>query len=230
MANQQLIDALTALINGIQNQQDAQAVQHQEQQATMTAQQNAHQAALLVQHGQQQEAIAAQQLVQQNRHEALLQQLHGQNNFHGPMATTLATISNYSGSPEDDLVEWETTLFRAAEVDGWDDAMLRRVAISKLTRTALAWQGQTGHTLMTWDDWIGGLRALFNPQLSLTEWILKVESRRQAQGETGVQYALDKAKLCRRCPVAIAEQNIIPYLVRGLNRPDQAAAYFNPAC
>ncbi len=192
MENQQIIDALTALVNGIQNHQNAQAVQHQQQQA----------------------AIAAQQLEQQNRHDALLQQLQGQNNNHGPRATTLATIPNYSGSPEDDLVDWEATLYRAAEVDDWDEAMLRRVAISKLTRTALTWQGQTGHTLLTWDDWIGGLRALFNPQLSMPEWILKVESRRQVQGETSAQYALDKAKLCRRYPVAIAEQDIISEIAK----------------
>lgn len=213
MDNQQIIEALTALVTGIQNQQNAQALQHQE-----------HQAALVLQQGQQQAAMAAQQLAQQNRHDALLQHLQGNNNVQGPRATTLATIPNYSGSPEDDLVDWEATLYRAAEVDDWDEAMLRRVAISKLTRTALTWQGQTGHALMTWDDWIGGLRALFSPQLSLPEWILKVEGRRQAQSETGAQYAIDKAKLCRRCPVPIAEQDIIPYLVRGLNRPDQAAA------
>jgi len=168
--------------------------------------------------------MAAQQLAQHGVHQQWLLQLQDQNNNRGPRATTLATIPNYSGDPTNDLADWEATLNRAAVVDEWDQAMLRRVAISKLTGPALTWQNQTGHAVGLWNDWIVALRAMFHPQLSIAEWVLKVESKRQLPGESGAQYAMDKVKICRLCPIVLAEQDMIPYLIRGLHRPEQAAA------
>lgn len=55
-----------------------------------------------------------------------------------------------------------------------------------------------------------------------------VESRRQVPGESGAQYALEKARLCRRCPIQLAEADIVPYLLRGLLRPEHASVLMNP--
>lgn len=43
-------------------------------------------------------------------------------------------------------------------------------------------------------------------------------------GESGSQYAMDKVKICRMGPIVLTELDMIPYLIRGLNRPEHAAA------
>jgi len=60
--------------------------------------------------------------------------------------------------------------------------------------------------------------------MALTEWSLLVESRRQMPEELGSHYALAKARLCRRCPFPLAEQEVVIHLIRGLSRPEQVSA------
>jgi len=145
-------------------------------------------------------------------------------NNQGPRSSVTASIPSFSGSSHESLADWEAAIGRAAVADNWDDALRRRVAIGKLSGAALAWQEQTGHALVDWPDWIAGLRALFGPRMSLSQWCLLVEGKRQAPGESSVQYAIDKAKLCRLCPHALTEDEIVPYLIRGLYRPEQMTA------
>ena len=139
-------------------------------------------------------------------------------------SSTLAAIPTFSGGITESLADWEAAIARVSLAEGWEDPMKRQVAIGKLTGTALAWHHQTGHTLELWNDWLAGLRLLFQPRLSLTEWCLLVEGRRHIPGEHSAQYAMEKAKLCRLCPHPLNEADIVTYLVRGLSRPDHVSA------
>jgi len=102
--------------------------------------------------------------------------------------------------------------------------MKRRVAVTKLDGAALACHDHTGYALVEWNDWIAGVRALFQPRLSLMEWCLLVERRTQLAGESGVEYSMEKDKLFRLCPHQLQEQEKVDYLIRGLMKPDQRGA------
>ena len=142
----------------------------------------------------------------------------------GPRTATLTTIPIFTGAPHSvDLADWILSIDRAALADGWDNPMRRRVAIGKLGGHALGWHDSTGIDLATWQEWIAGLRLLFSPRLSMFDWCIRVENRRQLPGESGVEYVMDKSKICRLCPQAITEEEIIGYLIKGLNRPEQIA-------
>lgn len=67
-------------------------------------------------------------------------------------------------------------------------------------------------------------RSVFQPRLSLTEWCLLVEGRRQGPGEPIAQYALEKAKLCKLCPYRLSDADTVSYLIKGMGRPEHAAA------
>ena len=163
--------------------------------------------------------MAAQQQQQQ---QAQLQQLAGHQERLRTAAT--ATIPTFHGNKDECLTEWLALLNRVAVAEQWDDANKRRVAVSKLAGLAAQWHDQTGHDLVGWQAWQTQLRAMFEPRISLTEWCLLVETRRQLPGEAGAQYALEKARLCRRCPVHMEEADFVPYLIRGLAHAEHISA------
>ena len=161
-------------------------------------------------------------LANQQNHTAVLMAQFNQNQ--GPRAATMALIPTFSGRATDSLADWEEALSRAAVSDQWNDEMKRRAAVTKLDGAALAWHDHTGYALVEWNDWIAGIRALFQPRLSLTEWCLLVERRTQLAGESGVEYSMEKVKLFRLCPHQLQEQEKVDYLIWGLMKPDQRGA------
>lgn len=188
-----------------------------------------------------------QQLVQQRQladlHAAILtqQQLHQQmqvqyqallqNNEapldarRHPRTAACDRIATYAGLPSDKLDEWLDTVERVAEVEGWGELDKRRVAVSKVSGVAAQWHDRVGHDHLSWATWVEQLRAAFEPKLTMAEWGQLVERRKQIAGESGIQYALDKVRLCRRCPIELPEKDLIPYLIRGLGRPEHAAVF-----
>ncbi len=141
MADPAMIQALNAIVNGMQNHQNAMAQQTQQQQQAMAA---------------QQAAIAAQQTAQQIQHAQLLLQLQNQQNQQGPRPATLLTIPNFSGGPSDNFADCEAAIERATVADNWNLEMKRRMAISKLTGLALSWQdGKTKPASLFWDGGLG---------------------------------------------------------------------------
>lgn len=119
-------------------------------------------------------------------------------------------------------------LNQVATAEQWDEVNKRRVAIGKQVGVAAHWYDQSDHVFNTWLGWIAHLRATFEPQISLADWCLMVESRRQAPGESGAQYAFEKSRLCHRCPLQITEAEIVPYLARGNMRSEHASVLMNP--
>ncbi|KAI9555951.1 hypothetical protein GHT06_018493 [Daphnia sinensis] len=133
-------------------------------------------------------------------------------------------IPMFSGTPAENVDDWIADIERAALVEGWNENVKRRVAISKLGGVAKNWQDLTGNALANWVDWLARFEATFRPQLTLVEWGVKVEGRRQLPGESGAQYALEKAKLCKLCPHPLAEPEVVFYLIRGIQLVEQRSA------
>ena len=64
------------------------------------------------------------------------------------------------------------------------------------------------------------MRGAFEVQLTEGQWQALVEGRKQQPNETGAAYVLDKVKLCRRRSIPLTDVELIPFLIRGLHRPE----------
>ena len=53
-------------------------------------------------------------------------------------------------------------------------------------------------------------------ELSEGTWQTLIRNRGQLPEESGIQYALAKVALCRRRPTPMQEEDMIPFLIRGL--------------
>ncbi|KZS03674.1 Uncharacterized protein APZ42_033547 [Daphnia magna] len=133
-------------------------------------------------------------------------------------------IPMFSGTTAEDVDGWIADIDRVALVEGWNENVKRRAAISKLGGIAKNWQDLTGNALPHWEDWLERFEATFRPHLTLVEWGVKVEGRRQLPGESGEQYALEKAKLCRLCPHPLTEPEVVFYLIRCIQLVGQRSA------
>ncbi|KZS05614.1 Uncharacterized protein APZ42_031149 [Daphnia magna] len=133
---------------------------------------------------------------------------------------TLDTDVKYSGSTDESIQDWLQLVNRKALAENWGDVDKRRAAISSLFGKALNWQEEIGANIPQWDDWIDGLRRAFEIQLTEVQWQMMVEGRKQLPNEPGSTYALEKLKLCRRRAIPLADAKLIPYLIRGLYRPE----------
>jgi len=161
-------------------------------------------------------------LLEQNAQ--LLAHLGNQGANQGLRGSTMALIPTFSGRQSESLADWEASLNRGAVSDVWNDATRRRAAITKLAGAALAWHDHSGHELLNWNDWIGGLRQVFQPRLSLTDWCTMVTQRIRRPDETSVEYAMEKAKLLRLCPHDLPERDKVDHLIHGLLRMEQRSA------
>lgn len=202
MADQRLIDSLTALTGQMTLNQQTQAQAQQQLHNDLAAQ-----------------AAAIQQ--QQQAHQALLVQLAIPPPARGPRAAAVGLVQSYSGLTSESLADWLSVLNRTSVSEGWSDDMKRQVAIGKLSGPALQWHDLSGNQQATWPLWLAALEATFRPRLSLVEWCLQIERRVQLPSESGAQYALEKVKLCRLCPHQLADGDIVNYLSKGLIMPDQ---------
>ncbi|KZS06388.1 Uncharacterized protein APZ42_030171 [Daphnia magna] len=133
-------------------------------------------------------------------------------------------IPMFSGNPAEDVDDWIADIDRVALVEGWNENIKRRAVISKLGGIAKNWQDLTGNALPHWEDWLERFEATFRPHLTLVEWGVKIEGRRQLPGESGAQYALEKTKLCRLCPHPLKEPEVVFYLICGIQLVEQRSA------
>ncbi|KAK4030888.1 hypothetical protein OUZ56_024274 [Daphnia magna] len=117
---------------------------------------------------------------------------------------TLDTDMKYSGSTDDLIQDWLQLVNRKALAENWGTYMAKEI----------------GANIPQWDDWINGLRRAFEIQLTEGQWQMMVEGRKQLPNEPGSTYALDKVKLCRRRAIPLSDAELIPYLIRGLYRPE----------
>ncbi|KAI9555063.1 hypothetical protein GHT06_020363 [Daphnia sinensis] len=90
---------------------------------------------------------------------------------------------------------------RVAVAEGWTDAQRIQVAARRLLKTALDWHVHIGHTHATWNNWSQAFTANFSPRL-------------HKNGESGIEYALDKHKVLR----------MVAFLIDGLASWQHVAA------
>ena len=72
-----------------------------------------------------------------------------------------------------------------------------------------------------YDDWIQTLKRTFVRELSEGMWQALMQNRGQLPGESGTKYTLAKVALCRRRPTPMQEEEMIPFLIRGLYKLEQ---------
>ena len=137
-----------------------------------------------------------------------------------PVRAVLDPEVKFSGCVTESVTDWLQLVNRKALAENWGDDVKRRAAISTLFGKALTWQEEIGVNLLQWNDWIAGLRGAFEVQLTEGQWQALVEGRKQQPNETGSAYVLDKVKLCRRRSVPLTDVEMVPFLIRGLHRPE----------
>ena len=146
-----------------------------------------------------------------------------------PVPVTLDVGVKYSGGSSESLTEWLQLINRKATTQHWGDDERRRAAIGSLYGQALTWHDEIGVNIADWTDWVGGLRAAFETQLTESQWQTLVESRSQFATESGSTYVLEKLRICRRRSTPLTEPQMIPYLIRGLYNPaHQSVMMVNP--
>jgi hypothetical protein len=141
-----------------------------------------------------------------------------------PTASVVETISCFEGKIDDDVRSFVDHVERVATSEGWTADHRLQVAIRRLKGTALQWHLQSGHVHVTWADWSGAIVTDFSRRLSFFEWNRMIEARVQKPNESGMEYALDKCRICRLSPTPLSEKESIPYLINGLARWEQVAA------
>ena len=87
-----------------------------------------------------------------------------------PVPVTLDVGVKYSGGSSESLTEWLQLINRKATTQHWGDDERRRAAIGSLYGQALTWHDEIGVNIADWTDWVGGLRAAFETQLTESQW------------------------------------------------------------
>jgi uncharacterized protein YciI len=184
------------------------------------------------------QAAANDRVLQQQKHDDLLQALRTQQDENtalrnlvtaGPMVNRPSTavvdsIPKFEGRMDEDVQGFINHIDRVATSEDWTDAHRLQVGIRRLVKTALLWHLQTGHTHADWATWSVALVTNFSRRLSFADWNRLIQDRVQQPNESGMEYALDKFRLCRLSPTPLAEQDAIPFLINGLAKWEHVAA------
>ncbi|KAI9558351.1 hypothetical protein GHT06_015104 [Daphnia sinensis] len=185
-------------------------------------------------------AVATDATARQNQMTQLLQVIGGQQQNQAAMQAVVAappnapvihpstvavnSLPHFSGGADEDAQWFVDQVNRVAGLEGWTDDNCLLVAVTRLRGTASQWHAQAGQNDGTWPLWSAALVTNFSYTLSFLEWSLMMEARVQKPGESCLEYALDKRRLCLRSPVPLPEADIIKALLRGLANPIYIAA------
>lgn len=197
-ANDDLVRALTAFTQAVNDER----VQQQQQHDTLVAALNA----------QQNENAALRDLLT-NRPAPVVR----------PSTAVVESLPKFAGRIDEDVQRFVDHVDQVATAEHWNDAHRIQSAVRRLQDTALQWHVQSGHAKLTWDDWSTALIANFSRRLSYAEWYSMMEARVQKPKESGMEYALDKYRLCRLAPTPLPEQASISFLINGLAKWEHIA-------
>ncbi|KAK4012418.1 hypothetical protein OUZ56_021517 [Daphnia magna] len=213
---QDLIDALRNLTTAMG--QDRLAAQNQAADLLNALDQQRQQSANLVQQLANNAAAGQNQQQQQNLPQAPVLPI--------PRIANAAvdSIPCFEGKLMDFPQDFIDFVDRVAVAEGWTDAQRIQVAARRLLKTALDWHIHIGHTHATWNNWSLAFTANFSPRLHVSEWLHLVEDRRQKNGESGIEYALDKHKVLRVAPIPLNEEKMVAFLIDGLASWQHVAA------
>jgi hypothetical protein len=183
-------------------------------------------------------AAANDRAQQQQKHDDLLQALQMQQAentalrnlvtagplVNRPSSSVVDSIPKFEGRVDEDVHGFIDHIDRVAISEGWTDAHRLQVGIRRLLKTALLWHVQTGHMHGDWATWSAALVTNFSRRLSFADWNRLMQDRVQQPNESGMEYALDKFRLCRLSPTPLTERDAIPFLINGLARWEHVAA------
>lgn len=140
------------------------------------------------------------------------------------MAEVLDKSTVFDGKDGSAFQEWSDAINRAAVNYGWDDEMKRRMAVLSLRGAAAQWHDEVGIHVLEFEEWVQSLKRTLVKELTEGSWQAIIRSRRQQINETGAQYALAMVTLCRKRPTPMQEEDMIPFLIRGLFRMEHRVA------
>ena len=141
-----------------------------------------------------------------------------------PVRAVMEAGEQFSAATGESVVDWLHKVDRRGTAEGWSDLDKRRAAVGALTGRALTWNDVVGVQFVEWSKWSRGICEAFSEELTESQWTLKVEARKQARGESGSNYVMDKLVIMRQRSTPLAEKEMIPYLVRGLADAAQRSA------
>ena len=121
---------------------------------------------------------------------------------------------------EEEFDDWNDSIRRTSDLEGWSDAQRRRAAIGTLRGRASTWHDSVGEGIPGWEYWLAAIRRTFVPELTESQWQQKVRNRTQGPKETGAQYVLSKVRILRRRPINIDEVGMVPFLIQGLRKSE----------
>jgi hypothetical protein len=137
-----------------------------------------------------------------------------------------AALPVFSGRADEDVGEFigAFTRLHLQQPLVWTEARLKQTAVGRLVGLALEWEDRVGNAIALWPAWSAALRAAFHRTLGLLEWGRLMEGRTQGEGEPGPLYALAKMRIAQKCPHALANEELVNHLIRGLHNREEAAA------
>jgi hypothetical protein len=135
-----------------------------------------------------------------------------------PVTDAMDKDQFFSGEQGESLSTWLRRLEQKATRENWNHAARREAAIRSLKPGSKAeeWQDSVGADKGTWTEWLRAIKLAFNDTMSPLQWEMMVEGRKQAKGESGSSYVLDKVSLLRKRTTPMQEDEMIDYLTRGL--------------
>ena len=135
-----------------------------------------------------------------------------------------ALMPVFDGKDDSTFQEWSNAIYRAAVNYEWNDEMKRRIAVLSLREATAQWHDEVGTNILEYGEWVQSLKRTFVKELTEGSWQAMIRSRRQLVNETGTQYALAMVSLCRKRPTPMREEEMIPFLIRGLLRMEHRVA------
>ncbi|KAH6947623.1 hypothetical protein HPB50_020201 [Hyalomma asiaticum] len=132
------------------------------------------------------------------------------------MPDLTATLPTFSGTDNDSLNEWVTSVENMRERCSWNDMATLNAGISRLRGRAAAWHRMDGVNLKDWHTWVAALRKEFDKQPLFCEWVESVNARRQKDDENITDYMYSRLQRIRRGKYALSDDDIVDWLIQGV--------------
>ncbi|KAH7938087.1 hypothetical protein HPB49_019765 [Dermacentor silvarum] len=132
------------------------------------------------------------------------------------MSDLTATLPTFSGTDNESVGEWITSVESMHERSSWNDMAMLNAGISRLRGRAAAWHRTDGVSLKSWTTWVAALRKEFDKQPLFCEWVENVNARRQTEDETITDYMYCRLQRIKRGKYALSDDDIVDWLIQGV--------------
>ncbi|KAH7986375.1 hypothetical protein HPB49_025989 [Dermacentor silvarum] len=132
------------------------------------------------------------------------------------MPDLTATLPTFSGTDNESVGEWITSVESMRERCSWNDMAMLNAGISRLRGRVAAWHRTDGVSLKSWTTWVAALRKEFDKQPLFCEWVENVNARRQKEDETITDYMYCRLQRIKRGKYARSDDDIVDWLIQGV--------------